>query len=170
MDKKKFLDFLSSKLYYLVDSEKNKEINKYSSVIDNYISMGQSEVDAVSSLGNPEDLVLSIYLSYGLDYKKIYGGKMSGKGFIGALKNFYSLLTNKDKKKAINALLYFIYLVLLVILLKVVFIFVRDIGLQIFDEITTNSVVDRIYSVTFNILYVVCAILLFVKLFIKKFK
>lgn len=170
MDKKKFLDLLNNKLYYLVESEREKEINKYSSVIDNYVNMGQSETDAVNSLGNLEDLVLSIYLSHGLDYKKIYSGKVSGKGFLVALKNFYSLLTNKDKKKAGNALLYFIYLILLVILLKVVFIFIRDIGLQIFDEIITNSIVDRVYSITFNVIYVACAILLFVKLFIKKFK
>jgi len=170
MDKVKFLDFLNNKLYYLVDSEKEKEISKYSSVIDNYVNMGQSEVDAVATFGNPDDLVSAIYLSHGLDYKKIYSGKVSGKGFIGALKNFYNLLTNKDKKKAGNALLYFLYLVLLVILLKIVFIFVRDMGLQIFDDITTNSVVDRIYSISFNVIYIVCAILLFTKLFIKKFK
>lgn len=170
MDKGKFLDFLNSRLYYLVDSEKVKEINKYSSVIDNYVNMGQSETDAIASLGNPDDLISAIYLSHGLDYKKIYSGKISGKGFTGALKNFYSLLTNKDKKKVGNALLYFLYIVILIILLKIVFIFVRDIGLQIFDDIATNSVVDRIYSITFNVLYVICAILLFTKLFIKKFK
>ena len=74
MDKKKFLDLLNNKLYYLVESEREKEINKYSSVIDNYVNMGQSETDAVNSLGNLEDLVLSIYLSHGLDYKKILFG------------------------------------------------------------------------------------------------
>lgn len=170
MDKKKFIDTLNRKLDYLVENEKSKEVEKYVSVVDNYINMGQTEEDAISSLGNIDDLVTAIYLSHGLDYKKLYTGKVSGKGFIGSLKNFYNIITNKDRKAAGSALLYFLYLILLIILLKVVFIFVRDIGLQVFDEISSNSIIDRIYSITFNVLYIACAILLFIKLFTKRFK
>ena len=112
MDKKKFIDTLNRKLDYLVENEKSKEVEKYVSVVDNYINMGQTEEDAISSLGNIDDLVTAIYLSHGLDYKKLYTGKVSGKGFIGSLKNFYNIITNKDRKAAGSALLYFLYLIL----------------------------------------------------------
>lgn len=170
MDKNKFIETLNLKLDYLVETEKNKEIEKYKSVIDNYVNMGQSEVEAVSSLGSVDDLVSAIYLSHGLDYKKISTGKVTGKGLKIAFKNFYNAVTNKDKKVAGSALLYFLYLILLIILLKVVFIFIRDMGSQVFSDISVNSTVDKIYGIIFNVLYIASAILLFIKLFVKKFK
>ena len=80
MNKREFFNFLNEKLCYLVDNVKTEEIKKYESVIDNYINMGQTEETAISSFGDPEDLVKAIYLSHGLDYKKLSDGKLSGKG------------------------------------------------------------------------------------------
>ena len=169
MNKSAFVKYLTDKLYYLVDKEREKEINSYVSVIDNYVSMGQSEEDAIASFGNVDDLVTAIYLSHGLDYKKVYSGKVSGKSLISSFKNFFNEITHKERKVAFNAILYFIYIIFLIILLNIVFIFVRDIGLEVFSDITKYPVVEKIYSVTFNVLYAVCAIILFIKLFTKRF-
>ena len=169
MNKDAFVKYLSDKLYYLVDNEKEKEIYSYVSVIDNSVAMGQNEEDAVASFGSVDDLVTAIYLSHGLDYKKIYSGKVSGKSIISSFKNFFNEITHKDRKVAFNAILYFIYIVFLIILLNIVFIFVRDIGLQVFSDITKYRIAEKIYSVSFNVLYAITAIILFIKLFTKRF-
>lgn len=169
MNKKDFLNTLSDKLYFLVDSEKDKELNKYNVLIDNYVNMGQTEDVVISSLGDINDLVTAIYLSHGLDYKKIYTGRMSFTGIKGSFKNFFGILSGNDKKGARNAILYFLYIILLVIILKIAFIFVRDIITQVFPDITSNKVVDKVYYLFFEITYVIAAIVLFLKLFTKKF-
>lgn len=170
MNKKEFLTVLKNKLVYLVDTAREKEINNYSNLIDNYVNMGQSEEVAIESLGSVEDLVMAIYLSHGLDYKKLYTGKVSGSGIKGAFKNFYLTITGPDKKKAGNAVIYFFYLILLIVLLKVAFIFVRDTGSSIFSEIIKGDLVYKIYVIIFEVLYIISAILLFIKMFTKRFK
>ena len=169
MDKSSFLSLLDKKLCYLVEPEKEKEISKYTSVIDNYINMGQSETDAVSSLGDVDALVTAIYLSHGLDYKKLNGSDGAISGDNNPFKNFYKLITSKDKKTAGNALLYFVYLILLVILLKVVFILIRDVSSSVFNDVISSPKFNKIYSLCFDLIYIVCAIILFWKLFKKKF-
>lgn len=170
MNKKEFISFLDEKLYYLLDNAKNTEISKYESVIDNYVNMGQSEEDAVASFGDPNDLVKAIYLSHGLDYKKFNSSSITGKGIKDSFKSFYSSITGTDKKKAKNAILGFLYIILVVILLKVVFIFIRDMGTQVFSDLYSDTTFSRIYDITFEVLYVLVAIFVFFKMFTKRFK
>lgn len=169
MNKKDFISFLDEKLFYLVDNIKLDEINKYESVIDNYVNMGQTEEVAVASFGDPNDLVKAIYLSHGLDYKKLSTGKLSAKGIKGSFKNFYTIISGSDKKKMRNAILSFLYIILLVVLLKIVFIFVRDMGSQIFSDMFSSKTFSKVYDLSFEILYIAVAILVFFKMFTKKF-
>ena len=169
MNKKDFLNYLDSKLTYLVESEKNKEIEKYSSVIDNYVSMGQTEEDAISSFGNVDDLVKAVYLSRGLDYNKLIDQKTSLKGFKGALKNFIKEIQSEDKKKARNAILFMLYMVLLIIFLKVIFILIRDNGEGLFSGIFSGKYFSKIYYIIFELLYIVTSIIVFMKMFTKRF-
>ena len=169
MNKEEFITLLEDKLYYLVDNVKKEEISKYEQVIDNYINMGQSEENAVASFGNVDDLVKAIYLSHGLDYKKLFNSKLTTKGIKGSFKNFYALVTGNDKKKARNALLSFLYIILLIILLKIVFIFIRDMGSQMFTDLFSNKTISKIYDLSFEVLYVLIAIVVFFKMFTKKF-
>lgn len=169
MNKKDFLSFLEEKLYYLVDNVRSEEIKKYESVIDNYTNMGQAEEVAIASFGEPEDLVKAIYLSHGLDYKKLSTGNTSLKGVKGSFKNFYTIITGNDKKKVRNAILSFLYIILLIILLKIVFIFIRDMGSQIFSDMFTNRTFSKVYDISFEVLYVLVAIIVFFKMFTKKF-
>lgn len=169
MNKKVFIDLMNDKLFYLVDNIRNEEISKYEAVIDNYVKMGQSEENAVASFGNIDDLVKAIYLSHGLDYKKIFSSKISSKGIKSSFKNFYSLLTGRDKVKARNAILSFLYIILIVILLKIVFIFISDMGSSLFNDLFTNKLFSKIYDVSFQVLYILVAVVVFFKMFTKKF-
>ena len=169
MNKEEFIKYLDSKLSYLVDEEKAKELDKYSKVIDNYVSMGQSEADAIGTFGNPDDLVMAIYLSHGLNYKKLYGRNVVENSMKSAIKNFGKKLTGEDKKEMGSSLLYLLYLILLVILIKVAFIFVRDMGETFYSSIFTGKVAYKIYGAVFEVLYIATAIYLFIHLFKKRF-
>ena len=169
MNKKEFIGFLDGKLYYLVENARNQEISKYTEVIDNYVNMGQTEENAIASFGDPNDLVKAIYLSHGLDYKKLLSNKLSGKGIKNSFKNFYAIVTGSDKKKAKSAILSFLYIILLIILLKILFIFVRDLGLQVFNDIFSGKVFSKIYDISFEVLYIIVALIVFFKMFAKKF-
>ena len=169
MNKKEFEKYLNDKLCFLVDNVRVQEVSKYIDVINNYTNMGQTEENAVASFGNVDDLVMAIYLSHGLDYKKLAGGKLSGKGIKIAFVNFFNLISGKDKKLARSSLFYFIYIILLCILLKIVFIMVRDLGAQILGGSLGSGLADKIYGTTFDVLYVIAAIVLFFKLFTKRF-
>ena len=74
-----------------------------------------------------------------------------------------------DKKKARNSILYVLYLLVFVVLLKIAFIFVRDNGANFFGEIFTNSVFDKIYYAFFEVAYYITAVIVFIKMFTKKF-
>lgn len=169
MNKKVFLDTLSQKLCYLVDAEKNKELEKYEKVVDNYISLGQSEEEAVSSLGNVEDLIKAIYLSRGLDYSKLGTTKFTGQGFKNATKNFMNVLSGKDKKLIKSSLLYLVYLIILIILLKVIFIYAESVIGNFLSDALANVTFNKMYYLSFDIIYVICAVVIFAKMFTKKF-
>lgn len=170
MNKKEFTDFLNAKLVYLVENVKNQEINKYISVVDNYTNMGQTEEAAIASFGDPNDLVTAIYLSHGIDYKKLYTGGTSLKGFKGAIKNFFRIISGSDKKQAKNAILYFLYLILLVIIIRIPLILIRDVLSTMLEDLISNGIVNKLYYLGFNIIYVLLAILVFTKMFTKRFK
>ena len=169
MNKKEFTNQLEDKLCFLVEYARLEEIHKYENVVDNYINMGQTEENAVASLGNIDDLVTAIYLSHGLDYKKLFTNKLTSKSLKSSFKNFYFLITGNDKRKAKNAIFYFLYLILFIILLKIVFIFVRDMGSQIFSDLINDKTFSKIYYVSFEVFYVFVAIIVFFKMFSKKF-
>ena len=169
MKREEFSNFLNKKLVYLVDSEKEKEINKYISVIDNYKNMGQTEEEAIATFGDPDDLVRAIYLSHGLDYGKLFGATSTKGNFRTALKNFTNNILGTDKSKAGKSLLYVLYLVVLVILLKVVFIFIRDNAEGIFTSISTSNTFLKVYYIIFEVLYFTTGIFLFKYLFTKRF-
>ena len=170
MNKDQFVELLNKKLFYLVDNEREKEVNKYISAIDNYVNMGQDEAFVINNFGNIDDLVTAIYLSHGLDYKKLFDKSYDDSNYDkGAFKNFISLLTSKNNKASRNAIFYVVYIFLLVILLKVFFIFVRDIGSQIFADMFKNKSFDKYYTLGFEIAYYLVAIMVFVFMFKKKF-
>ena len=72
MNKKEFIDYIEKRLNILDKNEIEDIVNEYIQHIDNKLSEGMSEKDAVATLGNCEDLVREILLAYNInpDYEK----------------------------------------------------------------------------------------------------
>ena len=60
MNKSEFLNLLESKLAELPDNEIKKSLTYYSEMIDDRIEDGESEVDAVASLGSVDEISKSV--------------------------------------------------------------------------------------------------------------
>ena len=73
-------------------------------------------------------------------------------------------IKSKDKKILIDLLLFFLYMFVLIILIKIPFIYVRDIISSIFSVIGSNNIIYTIWNLLFELLYAITAILIFIKM------
>lgn len=73
MNKKEFVSYLESSLSVLNKDERDDIINEYIQHIDNKLSEGLSEKEAVKTLGNIDDMVREILSAYNVDpdYNKV---------------------------------------------------------------------------------------------------
>lgn len=148
---------LLKELRYLEENTKNKEIEL------NRESLENENIKI-------KDLAKEIYLKRGIDISKLRGG------FVGILTDeiseFSSLFYNKDKNLKNKMILDLIYMVILLVLIKVPFDLVRDIGLDYIEIITTKTLYFNIWSLAFLILYtitILCTFVVLIRNFNKKY-
>jgi len=149
MNKETFLKALSKNLRYLSEDAKKEELLKYEN-LSNY------NIDPIKEANK-------IYNNKGLN---IQIKKM------GNLFNSVSIIINelqsKDKNRIINILKFFLYLLFLLIVLKIPFIYVRDMITNIFNTLFVNDNIYILWNLSFELLYAITTIIVFIKLINKK--
>lgn len=146
MTKEQFLKELEHNLKYLTKKVRIEELKNYQNVT-NYNDL------------NPIIIANEIYQKRGMKitiYDKIK--------FLDAVNILISNLQSKDKDKLKNVLLFFLYMFILVILIKVPFIYVRDIISNIFNDIFKNDNIYTIWALSFELIYAITAIIIFIKM------
>lgn len=146
MTKEQFLKELEHNLKYLTKKVRIEELNNYQN-ITNYNDL------------NPIIIANEIYQKRGMKitiYDKIK--------FLDAVNILISNLQSKDKDKLKNVLLFFLYMFILVILIKIPFIYVRDIISNIFNDIFKNDNIYTIWALSFELIYAITAIIIFIKM------
>ena len=142
MDKNQFLKKLKKNLRFLSKPMQNEQLEYYEN-LDNY------DLD-------PDDEANKIY-------KKLnYNIKVFNISFKDALLNI------KESGDWIKIGLFFLYLLLLVILIKVPFIYIRDIGVSIMENRVDINKYYGLINLIVDILYSVFTIIIFVRLIKKK--
>lgn len=152
MNKEKFIKELKYQLRYLNKETQEEELKNYEN-LDDYNNL------------KPEEIANSIYQKRGLNIK--VAKKTS---FLDSVSTIIEAIKSKDKKVLINLLLFFLYAFLLIILIKIPFIYVRDTISTIFSVLVTNNIISTIWNLAFELLYAITAILLFIKLIKTKAK
>ena len=152
MNKEKFIKELKYQLRYLNKETQEEELKNYEN-LDDYNNL------------KPEEIANSIYQKRGLNIK--VAKKTS---FLDSVSTIIEAIKSKDKKVLINLLLFFLYAFLLIILIKIPFIYVRDTISTIFSVLVTNNIISTIWNLAFELLYALTAILLFIKLIKTKAK
>lgn len=147
MNKEDFLKELKYQLRYLNKDTLEEEIQKYENLQDYNLK--------------PEEVANNIYQKRGLNIKVT-----KKTSFLDSVSIIIDVIKRKDKKIIIDLLLFFLYIFLLIILIKIPFIYIRDMVSTIFNVLVTNEILSTIWNLSFELLYALTAILIFIK-FIK---
>ena len=151
MDKEKFLKELKYQLRYLNKETIDEELKNYENLSDYNIK--------------PEEEANKIYQKRGLNVKVTKKTSL-----FDAVSIIIDAIKCKDKKIITDLILFFVYIFILIILIKIPFIYIRDTISSIFSVLVSNDILYTIWSLTFELLYAITAILIFIRLIKNKAK
>lgn len=168
MNRKEFLRKLRKELSFLDKKELEKEMLEYINKID---SSNSSDSEVIKSFGNMEDIIKDVCKKYKLDYKQIKKEKQGWfKNFYNDLIDLSTILKNSDGKKRSKILLDLLFLIVVTCVLKIPFIFLRDLGDRLTEVIwNSNVTILAIWGLVIELIYVVTALTFFIKTFKKWF-
>jgi len=163
MKRKEFLKLLRQRLTFLSKEELEKEVLYYINEID---KSKKSDEEVIKSFGSIDNIVKDVCKKRGLDYKKV--SKNNGFKFF---QNYYNelidlsdIFKNGDRNKRIKLLLDLLLLLVVTCVLKIPFIFVRNLGDSLFGIVFNgNIMVLAIWGLVIEILYVILALSFFMK-------
>jgi len=138
---------LEKELRFLTDEARKEEIEKNKQLLSN---------------SNIKELARNIYISRGLDITKLKGSFTNN--LMEELNNFFNSFRNKDKETKRKMVIDIVYLVLLIILLKIPFDLVRDIGYEYIEMLSTNNLFYTLWNLAFLLIYTITIICVFVVL------
>lgn len=168
MNRNTFLKSLRKNLSFLEKEELEKEVLYYINKID---SSKESDEEIIKSFGSMESIVKEVSKKHGLNYKTIDKKENWFKTFYNDLVDLSTILKNSDGKKRTKILLDLLLLVVITCVLKIPFIFVRDLGDRLVEIILNNNItILAVWGFVIEILYVIVALSFFIKTFEKWFK
>ena len=150
MNKQKFLKSLSKKLKYLPKDIRNFELSKYENLTD------YNNLDPIIEANK-------IYTSKDLNIKVNSKVKL-----FSSVETIIKELQSKDQKRILNIVKFFLYLIFLLIILKIPFIYVRDMISNLFNNLFINDNTYMIWNLAFELLYAITTIIIFINLINKK--
>ena len=151
MNKEQFLKELKYQLRYLNKETIDEELKNYENLPDYNLK--------------PEDEANKIYQKRGLNVKVTKKTSL-----FDAISKIIDAIKSKNKKIITDLVLFFVYIFILIILIKIPFIYIRDTISSIFSVLVNNDILYTIWSLAFELLYAITAILIFIHLIKNKAK
>jgi len=142
MTKEEFLKELNKNLNYLKKDLKESELKKY----ENLPSYNLDPIEEANK----------IYKEHNINYRITSNIK-----FIDA--SYTVLKTFKDKEKRTNTILFFLKILLIVIIIKIPFIYVRDMIATLFNNLFINDTNYAIWHLITEIIYALVSIYIIIK-------
>ena len=151
MNNEEFVKVLKKKLKYLTDEAQEEEIKKYQNTNTNNINV----IEEANKIYKKRGLKITVK-------KNIT--------FIESIRTVIEIIkgNNKEDKKSIIS--YLVYLLLLIILIKIPFIYIRDLALEIISSISQNRIYIKLCNFSIELLYAITAIATYIILLKKKTK
>ena len=116
-------------------------------------------------------LAKEIYLRRGIDYTKLNKGFFNS--IINTITDLSTIFKNKDSKVKRKMIVEIIYIVLVLLLLKIPFDLIRDVGYDYIDLLSTNNTYYVLWNVLFLVLYTIvifCTFIVLIRNFNNKYK
>lgn len=168
MNRDTFLKSLRKHLSFLEKEELEKEILIYINKID---GSKMSDVEVIQSFGKMDDIVKDVCKKHGINYKTVKVNDNWFKRFYNELVDLSTILKNSDGKKRGKILLDVLLLIVITCVLKIPFIFVRDLGDQFVGTVLQNDMtILAIWGLIIEFFYIVVALYFFVHTFEKWFQ
>lgn len=175
MNKKVFLEKLKKKLKILKEDELDDIIEEYEDHINEKISSGKTEEEAVKDFGNFDELVKEILSAYKIneDYDKPTKEKNVVADFIDTcvsfVKDLAKNLGNRGADDIIKFIIEFVVLILFIAILKLPVLFVEEAGEWLFERLVSpfGYALAKIWKYMIEIMYLILAIVGIVN-FVKK--
>ena len=171
MNKEAFLKKLRKRLNVLEDSEIEDIVSEYEGYIDEKVSLGLTEEEAVKELGDFEEIVndlLSAYKLKGNNEENYFNNIFNKIGNF--IDKFMDSLNDKSGRDIIRILIEIILILFLICILKIPIAMIRDLGADIFEELVRpiGYVFASIWTFIIEISYLVVAIIVFIKMVQKR--
>jgi len=145
---------LEKELKYLTEEVKKEEIANYKLLLED------QSIDI-------KKIAEEIYLKHGLDIRKI------NVKFNNIIENIIKLFETKDKKVRKNMFIDLAYIIVLLLLLKIPFDLIRDIGYEYIKILSTSRGYSTLWNVGFLLLYTITIIssgVILLKNFVNKYQ
>lgn len=149
---------LTKELKNLPESEIQKEIAYY----DTALESENADIKAI---------VKEIYTKRGMDYSKLNKGIVNN--IVNTINDFIDVIKNKDSKVKGKMLIEVFYIIILLILIKIPFNLVRDLGYDFIPNLLTNNLYYKLWNTAFFIIYIItfiCTLILSITNFNNKYK
>jgi len=149
MNKEEFIKELDKNLRYLSKKDKIEALEKY----NNYEEYNLDPIDEANKIYNAKG-------------KKIIMTKEIK--FFKAIEIIINNIKLKRKEIIKNLIFFFLYLLFLIIIIKIPFIYIRDMVNNLFNALFTTELSYTIWNVFIEILYAITTILIFIRIIKKK--
>lgn len=168
MNRNQFLKSLRKHLSFLEKEELEREVLQYINKID---GSKEKDEEVIKSFGSLEDIVKEVAKKHGLNYKTIKVKNSWFKRFYSELIDLSTILKNSNGKKRGKILLDILVLIVVTCVLKIPFIFVRDLGDRFTENLfSSNMTILAIWGLLIELVYIIVALSFFIKTFEKWFQ
>ncbi len=144
MTKEEFLIELEKNLKYLKKRIRKEELQKYEAI-------NCKDLDPVKEANK-------IYENHNTNIRITKNIK-----FFDAIKTIINIFEKKEKDEIKNIILFFLSTFFIIIIIKIPFIYVRDMVSNIFSSLTSTDSVYNLWYLLFELLYAITAIIIFIK-------
>lgn len=174
MNKEKFIKKLRKRLEVLENKEIEDIVSEYEGYIEEKVSSGKTEEEAVSELGDFEEIVSDLLGAYKVKPTKA-NADSNFNGIVNKISNgidkFIDSLNNKSGRDILKILIEIIIVLLIIGLLKIPFAIIRDLGCNIFDNLIApfGNIFSYIWYIIIEVSYVILAIIFFIKMLEKRY-
>lgn len=170
MKKDEFLKKLEESLVKLTEEDRKKVLRKYKATFTRKTKKGLSEEEIIDEFGNFNDLVKQILLDHGIETPiQESAGTIADffKEFLKVVEDIVNYIAKQDVADVVTLIVKIIITLICISLLKLPILFIRDLGSGILGLLFMPLSTILIFCFRFflEIVYVVIAITLFVKVF-----
>lgn len=179
MNKQEFLNKLRKKIDILEESEVEDILKEYSGFIEEKMSQGSTEEEAIKSLGNIDELASELLSAYKIKKPQEKKNDILNnfiEEFVAIIENIIEFFSTKDFKEIVRFILEMLCIFIIIALCRLPFELIAQVCKNIIYNISSSlgspipfHIIGNLGKAFLEICYVLFAIILFIKIFEKRY-